>query len=258
MRATAYQLDRHRRSFEAETSAPVASNGALPRRAGGFRVAGAVTAPEGAPPRTVQPVAGAVVSGDCWRTPARCQCRIPAAPWHCRPPYSAGRQALLGVAVQAASIRPVAFRLSAHSAALPGTSPSDRAARASGPMPAGTPSLPLRRSLTSCGSRRDVTSGGAASSRHWAGAARRIAKLPLRPHSVLRGAGLRGLPVLIRIVRCAASLRGACSASEAPHHYQMPPRATVTASPFTPPAASLHRNAMTCATSRGSSTRFCG
>jgi len=40
--------------------------------------------------------------------------------------------------------------------------------------------------------------------------------------------------------------------------YVMPPRATVIASPFTPPAASLHRNAITCATSRGSSTRFCG
>ena len=40
--------------------------------------------------------------------------------------------------------------------------------------------------------------------------------------------------------------------------YQMPPSATVIASPFTPPAASLHRNAITCATSRGSSTRFCG
>jgi cadmium resistance protein CadD (predicted permease) len=40
--------------------------------------------------------------------------------------------------------------------------------------------------------------------------------------------------------------------------YHMPPRATVIASPFTPPAASLHRNAITCATSRGSSTRFCG
>ena len=38
--------------------------------------------------------------------------------------------------------------------------------------------------------------------------------------------------------------------------YHMPPRATVIASPFTPPAASLHRNAITCATSRGSSTRF--
>ena len=43
-----------------------------------------------------------------------------------------------------------------------------------------------------------------------------------------------------------------------PNAYQMPPRATVIASPFTPPAASLHRNAITCATSRGSSTRFCG
>jgi hypothetical protein len=40
--------------------------------------------------------------------------------------------------------------------------------------------------------------------------------------------------------------------------YHMPPRATVIASPFTPPAASLHRNAITCATSIGSSTRFCG
>src|ERR1700728_3983239 len=40
--------------------------------------------------------------------------------------------------------------------------------------------------------------------------------------------------------------------------YHMPPRATVIASPFTPPAASLHRNAITCATSPGSSTRFCG
>ena len=40
--------------------------------------------------------------------------------------------------------------------------------------------------------------------------------------------------------------------------YHMPPRATVIASPLTPPAASLHRNAITCATSRGSRTRFCG
>ena len=40
--------------------------------------------------------------------------------------------------------------------------------------------------------------------------------------------------------------------------YHMPPRATVIASPFTAPAASLHRNAITCATSRGSRTRFCG
>src|ERR1700733_11982467 len=40
--------------------------------------------------------------------------------------------------------------------------------------------------------------------------------------------------------------------------YHMPPRATVIASPFTPPAASLHRNAITCATSCGSSTRFSG
>jgi hypothetical protein len=44
----------------------------------------------------------------------------------------------------------------------------------------------------------------------------------------------------------------------APNAYHMPPRATVIASPFTPPAASLHRNAITCATSRGSSTRFWG
>ena len=28
--------------------------------------------------------------------------------------------------------------------------------------------------------------------------------------------------------------------------------------PFTPPAASLHKNTITCATSRGSSTRFWG
>ena len=40
--------------------------------------------------------------------------------------------------------------------------------------------------------------------------------------------------------------------------YHTPPKATVIASPFTPPAASLQRNAITCATSRGSSTRFCG
>ena len=40
--------------------------------------------------------------------------------------------------------------------------------------------------------------------------------------------------------------------------YQMPPRATVIASPFTPPAASLQRNTITSATSRGSNTRFCG
>jgi AraC-like DNA-binding protein len=40
--------------------------------------------------------------------------------------------------------------------------------------------------------------------------------------------------------------------------YHMPPRATVIASPLTPPAASLQRNAITCATSRGSNTRFCG
>ena len=40
--------------------------------------------------------------------------------------------------------------------------------------------------------------------------------------------------------------------------YHTPPRATVIASPFTPPAASLHRNAITWATSRGSRTRFCG
>src|SRR5579864_2257143 len=40
--------------------------------------------------------------------------------------------------------------------------------------------------------------------------------------------------------------------------YQIPPSATVIASPLTPPAASPHRNAITCATSRGSSTRFCG
>jgi len=40
--------------------------------------------------------------------------------------------------------------------------------------------------------------------------------------------------------------------------YHIPPRATVIASPFTPPAASLQRNAITCATSRGSSTRFGG
>jgi len=40
--------------------------------------------------------------------------------------------------------------------------------------------------------------------------------------------------------------------------YQMPPKATVIASPFTPPAASLQRNAITCATSSGSSTRFWG
>ena len=41
-------------------------------------------------------------------------------------------------------------------------------------------------------------------------------------------------------------------------HYQSPPNATVIASPFTPPEASLHRNAITSATSRGSRTRFCG
>ena len=46
--------------------------------------------------------------------------------------------------------------------------------------------------------------------------------------------------------------------AKAPNVYQMPPSATVIASPFTPPAASVHRNAITCATSRGSSTRFCG
>jgi hypothetical protein len=46
--------------------------------------------------------------------------------------------------------------------------------------------------------------------------------------------------------------------SLAPNAYHRPPSATVIASPFTPPAASLHRNAITCATSRGSSTRFCG
>jgi hypothetical protein len=46
-----------------------------------------------------------------------------------------------------------------------------------------------------------------------------------------------------------------CSTATA---YHMPPSATVIASPFTPPAASLHRNVITCATSRGSSTRFCG
>src|SRR5258708_13325826 len=40
--------------------------------------------------------------------------------------------------------------------------------------------------------------------------------------------------------------------------YHTPPRATVIASPFTPPAASLHRNVITCATSRASSTPFCG
>ena len=40
--------------------------------------------------------------------------------------------------------------------------------------------------------------------------------------------------------------------------YQIPPRATVIASPFTAPAASLQRNAITCATSIGSNTRFCG
>lgn len=40
--------------------------------------------------------------------------------------------------------------------------------------------------------------------------------------------------------------------------YQIPPRATVIASPFTPPAAALQRKAITSATSRGSSTRFCG
>ena len=45
---------------------------------------------------------------------------------------------------------------------------------------------------------------------------------------------------------------------QSPNAYHTPPRATVIASPFTPPAASLHRNAITCATSRGSSTRFCG
>ena len=43
-----------------------------------------------------------------------------------------------------------------------------------------------------------------------------------------------------------------------PTAYHMPPRATVIASPLTAPAASLHRNAITCATSRGSRTRFCG
>jgi hypothetical protein len=46
------------------------------------------------------------------------------------------------------------------------------------------------------------------------------------------------------------------SMQNAPNPYHMPPRATVIASPFTPPAASLHKNAITCATSRGSSTRF--
>jgi hypothetical protein len=40
--------------------------------------------------------------------------------------------------------------------------------------------------------------------------------------------------------------------------YQIPPSATVIASPLIPPAASLHKKAITCATSRGSSTRFCG
>ena len=37
-----------------------------------------------------------------------------------------------------------------------------------------------------------------------------------------------------------------------PTAYHMPPRATVIASPLTAPAASLHKNAITCATSRGS------
>jgi hypothetical protein len=41
-----------------------------------------------------------------------------------------------------------------------------------------------------------------------------------------------------------------------PLAYQTPPRATVIASPLTPPAASLHKNAITCATSRGARTRF--
>jgi hypothetical protein len=36
--------------------------------------------------------------------------------------------------------------------------------------------------------------------------------------------------------------------------YQMPPRAAVIAYPFTPPVASLHRNAMTSGTSLGSNT----
>jgi hypothetical protein len=47
-------------------------------------------------------------------------------------------------------------------------------------------------------------------------------------------------------------------ASEPTNGYHNPPSATVIASPFTPSAASLQRNAITCATSRGSRTRFRG
>ena len=66
---------------------------------------------------------------------------------------------------------------------------------------------------------------------------------PDHPHARGGGAGPVGQSA------CASTPLG---------RYQTPPRATVIASPLTPPAASLHRNAITCATSRGSNTRFCG
>jgi len=92
------------------------------------------------------------------------------------------------------------------------------------------------------------------------GVARLEAQVALPPNAAklpglrLRGAARRG---------ARARFRGFVSPArrnrlKAPNAYHTPPRATVIASPFTPPAASLHRNAITCATSRGSSTRFCG
>jgi len=71
--------------------------------------------------------------------------------------------------------------------------------------------------------------------------------------------------VFMRVGRCCAALPGLHAritrdhlATDASTTYHMPPSATVIASPFTPPAASLHRNAITCATSLGSRTRFWG
>ena len=61
---------------------------------------------------------------------------------------------------------------------------------------------------------------------------------------------------LLAFVRIATNPRIVRQPHIRTYPYHMPPRATVIASPFTPPAASLHRNAITCATSRGSRTRF--
>jgi hypothetical protein len=56
--------------------------------------------------------------------------------------------------------------------------------------------------------------------------------------------------------RGASPERRIGSMQNTPNAYQMLQRATLIASPCTPPAASLQRNAITSATSRGSRSRF--